>query len=118
MMQNKTNNGGKPIPFDAAGYIGTQIGQESSLGGVVSKWLTGDAREIAKEEDDTQTILEDTACLLRVIGDAVQRPIEDRTASDVDVSRSLLIAASLIDLGAMALDARQEAQFLCEKGAR
>ena len=48
----------------------------------------------------------------------VQKPVENRTASDFDVSRSLLLAAALVDLGAMALDAQQEAQFLCNKETR
>ena len=118
MMQNKTNSGSEPIPFDAAGYIGTQIKEQSSLGDVISRWLTGDAREVVKTDDETQTMLADTACLLRVVADAVQKPEGDRTASDYDVSRSLFLAAALVDLGATALDARQEAQFLCEKDAR
>lgn len=118
MIQNKTNNSGEPIPFDAAGYIGTQIKEQSSLGDVISRWLTGDAHEIAETDDETQMMLVDTACLLRVVGDAVQKPVENRTASDFDVSRSLLLAAALVDLGAMALDAQQEAQFLCNKETR
>ena len=118
MMQNKTNSGSEPIPFDAAGYIGTQIKEQSSLGDVISRWLTGDAREVVRTDDETQTMLTDTACLLRVVADAVQKPEDDRTASDYDVSRSLFLAAALVDLGATALDARQEAQFLCEKDAR
>lgn len=118
MIQNKTNNSGEPIPFDATGYIGTQIKEQSSLGDVISRWLTGDAREVVRTDDETQTMLADTACLLRVVADAVQKPEDDRTASDYDVSRSLFLAAALVDLGATALDARQEAQFLCNKETR
>ena len=69
-------------------------------------------------DDETQTMLTDTACLLRVVADAVQKPEDDRTASDYDVSRSLFLAAALVDLGATALDAQQGAQFLCNKETR